>query len=313
MSLPRAVQQAEDEANNLINGNTSNETPKDIPEPTQQPDTVETPQAPVQATSDNVDWQAKYQVLQGKYNKEVPTLQDKVKTLESGVSTPNEADSALKTEIEQLRQQLANAQAETAIKTPPTLNEHLVNEYGEEFALAVAESANAQVEALRESANTQVNDLRSEFNQKFSKQEQDISSWSTDAKMSAVKNSLAGLKIDFGLVDNDPLFHDWLNSSDPYSGQTRHSMMMNAFDNGELDRVSHFYSSFVGENQRRSDEHPFSQHVEAPQSSMQDQGTTQPVFDQAAFLDLHKRYQRGQVSDEEFQRKERELYAAMQR
>lgn len=301
MSLPRAVQQAEDKANSLIIGNTSNETPTETP-PAQQPAPVETPQAQPLATSDNVDWQAKYQVLQGKYNKEVPTLQDKVKTLESGALMPNEADSKLKLEIEQLRQKLEQAQAETAIKTPPTLNEHLVSEYGEEFALAVAESANAQVA-----------DLRSEFNQKFTQHEQDISSWSTDSKMSAVKNSLAGLKIDFSLVDNDPLFHEWLNGADPYSGQTRHSMMMNAFDNGDLDRVTRFYSTFVGENQKRSEQHPFSEHVEAPQSSVHDTGTKQAVFDQDAFLELHRKYQRGLIGDEEFQLKERELYAALSR
>lgn len=304
MSLTTRQQQAEELANSMIQGNTET-APEATPEPTHTPEPVaETPQATIepqtqpQATSDNVDWQAKYQVLQGKYNKEVKAIHDKAALLDP-TPTQNEADSALLQEVEQLRQKLAQVQA---TNEQPTLNEHLVSEYGEEFAKAVAETANAQVA-----------ELRNEFDNRFSQQQQDISSWTTESKMTAVKQSLAGLKIDFNLVDNDPLFHDWMKESDPYSGQTRQTMMMSAFNQGELDRVTRFYTAFVEANQVRAEQHPFSQHVEAPPSAAQDIGATQAVFDPDAFQALHRKYQRGGISDAEFAKAEREMYAALSR
>ena len=306
MSLPRQIQQAEEAANALIKGNTA-PAPEETPPTQETKQPPETPpaqevkeQTPPQATSDNIDWKAKYQVLQGKYNKEVPTLQDRVKTLEQNATTPTEANSALLQEVEQLRQQVAQMQQPQAAKAPPTLNEHLVSEYGEDFAKAVAETANEQVNALR-----------SEIDNRFTEQQQDISSWTTESKMTAVKQSLASMNIDFNLVDNDPLFHDWLREADQYSGQTRHSMMMNAFEGGDLNRVIRFYHAFVESHQVHAEQHPFTEHIQPNPSAAPDAGTTRPIFDPNAFQELHRKYQRGQISEADFQKAEREMYAAL--
>ncbi|MBO9492081.1 hypothetical protein J7384_17095 [Endozoicomonas sp. G2_1] len=305
MTLPKSVQEAEQRANEIIQGNTENSAPDtDVSEqtstteqPTQQTETpAQTP------TSNDVDWQKKYQVLQGKYNAEVPALLDRVKALESQAPQANEPDQSQEQEIARLKQQLAEAQRHAAAKDSITLNEHLVNEYGEEFARAVAQTANAQVDALRK-----------EFDGKLSAQEKDISTWNTEAKMNSVKQSLASQSINFDLVDSDPLFHDWLRERDEYSGQSRQEMLMNAFNAGDLTRVTRFYSAYVDSTRTRSEQNPFNEHIQAQPTAAPDVGTTEAVFDPSAFEDLHRRYQRNQISEEEFQKAEREMYAALHR
>lgn len=297
MSLPIDVQEAEKKADEMIKGNTT-QAPKD-PQPQTPPNQVETPP---KATSNNVDWKAKYDVLQGKYNNEVPTLIDKVKSLESSALAPNESDQDLRNENLRLKQELDQAQQRNVAEPNLALDKHLVAEYGEEFAKAVANTAKAQVDAVK-----------SEFDHKINQQEQHISSWTNESKMTAIQQSLSGLNIDFNQVDKDPLFHDWLNKKDDYSGSTRQQMMVDAFNQGDLNRVIRFYTAFMDSQKQRSENHPFNQHIEAPPSDVTHQGTQQKVFDSDAFQDLHKRYQRGHISDDEFVKAEREMYAALSR
>jgi hypothetical protein len=89
-TLPQAIQRQVDAAEALLTGanqpaETQNEALQSAPEPTQEPTaqsfepTPEPSPAPQQQPRD--EWQQKYQILQGKYNAEVPQLHHQVKYL----------------------------------------------------------------------------------------------------------------------------------------------------------------------------------------------------------------------------------------
>jgi len=297
MTLPTALSEAEKQANDMILGNTE-QAPAEQNATNNQPNEI-----PKKSASEDVDWQARYQVLQGKYNAEIPTLQAKVKQLEQSPAIENKpVNSNLQTENERLRQQIAELKQAKPVEL--TLDENLVNDYGEDFARSVASVA-------RQQSTAEIEALRNEFNSKISSAQEDINAWTTDSKMQAVKSTLASQKINFEQIDNDPLFHQWLSEQDGYSGQTRHALMMDAFNTADLHRVARFYAAYNDSIKTRTVNNPLNEHIQQSPSQSPDIGGTQPRFDLSQFQELHRKYQQGRLSDDEFQKAEREMYAAM--
>lgn len=311
MSLPKAVMEGEQAANAAIeaskNGNTGNA-------PTPDQDNPVTNETPAQQTSTgDADYKHKYEVLQGKFNK----LASDLKTLQQ--REPQQPDPAsierdprfvqMQQQIAQLQQQ--NSQLMQALESQPTpeesveLDPYLVEEYGEEFAKAVAESAAKQTKAAMK-----------QFEQKFGHQIEEtqkrVSSVTTHNTMATLRAMLDKANVNFELVNNDPDFHAYLAQVEPYSGEQRQILMQNAFNAGDVARTARFFTDFVKQQNRPDANHPLADHVDPSTNvTMQDTGTQRPVFDEGAWARLHDQFRRGQITEADFQKREQQLFSAL--
>lgn len=317
MSLPKAVIEAEAKANAMIEaqkGNTDNtSTPAnndtiDLPKQSETP-----PQETLQAQENN-PYKHKYEVLQGKFNKlaaDMKAMQEKDAIQTSAALPENDPRFVqLQQQLSALQQQ--NSQLEQALKERPEpqaqveLNPYLVDEYGEEFAEAVAKAAESQTKAA-------VDQLRKEFGSKIDSTHNKVSEFSTSNTMASLKALLANSHgIKFDLVNNDPEFHSYLMAQDPYSGVQRQSLLENAFQSGDVERTARFFTDFVKTQNTTSSDHPLSSHVDpATNVVMQDTGTQPAQFNANALAELHDQFRRGLITEADFNKRESELFAAL--
>lgn len=317
MSLPQAVMKAEAEANAMIeaqNGNTDKaSTPDKEVTQIEFPKQSETPQNETSPPQQEDPYKHKYEVLQGKFNKlaaDMKALQEKDAQQTNPVSIETDPRYVqLQQQLSQLQQQ--NSQLMQTLESRPEpeakveLDPYLVEEYGEEFAAAVAKTAAAQTKSA-------VEKLRQEFGHKIESTQNTVSQVTTTSSMNNLKKILSDQGIKFDLVNNDPEFHAYLMASDPFSGTQRQTLLENAFNSGDVERTARFFTDFVKTQNQTSSEHPLADHVDPSTNVvMQDTGSQQPNFDPDALTKLHDQFRRGLITEAEFQQKERSLFAAL--
>ena len=318
MTLPSALQKANDEADALMAKATTKNTADDatLDDNKQREQETGTPAenkpTPEKEPQSDIDWEHKYKVLQGKFNQQseqLKPLQEKVRQLESTAINPQQVTQLQNqiTELQQRNNQLEQmAQEQSASK--PQLNPYLQEEYGEEFAQAVAQSAQAQVDAVTAKFQKQLDAVNSQFQAT----QQSVNQTSTENRFASLRSVLKNNGINFDQVDNDPMFHEWLSEHDEYSGQPRQALLSSAFQSGDVERTARFYQAFISTQKRKPEQNPLSQHVEAPAvPGGADTGAQPAMFDPNAFEKLHDKLRRGQISQADFEQEERRLFSAL--
>ena len=293
MTLPQAVQQAEAQADNLIKqqSNTEQSTTNNVAPETKP---IETP-VPQASNNDSGNWESKYRVLQGKYNKEIAELkaqQPSVPDLQPQVSQLTAQVQQLLTENEQLK----NVQQQQA--KPVESDSYLAEEYGEEFAQAVARQA--QTLAAQEVAT-----VKQELQQVNTQVTQSVEA----NKNQQLVSLLAKDGINFEQTDTDPLFMEWLNQVDGFSGQPRLSLLQQAFGQGDISRTASFYKAYAQQPAQQTN--PYANHVEAasPNHSPDQVQNERPQWTPAQIDAFYDKVRRGQVSEQEVDRVEREIFS----
>jgi hypothetical protein len=292
----------------LMNGNTNTGQPDPIAPAQEETGILEQPTPVEQADPVNVDWEHKYKVLDGMFKTERTKLSEQVKQLQALPQANTTLVANLQAEIEQLKQ--TNSQLEQANQSEPAtshteLDSYLVDEYGEEFAQAVAKTANAQNAPLLQ----KLQHLETQLNS----QSQSIQTNETDRNMTSLKATIKGAGFDFDVVNNDSMFHAWLSESDPYSGMQRQQLLEQAFNSGDNQRTARFYTDFMNTQTKRATQNPFNEHVERlPNVSVGEQVYTQhPLFDRQAIVRLAEQKRRGQITNAEYVEAERKIFAQL--
>ena len=319
MGLPTAIRNAENEANTAIQGAKEPSTPEgntDDKPTNEQSATQPENQTPAQTATDlGDDWQAKYKVLQGKYNAEVPRMREQLDELRNQVMSgkaANDSDGRVQEQLtqlqsanEQLQQELADAK-----RQPAKLDEHLIENYGEDFAQAVARQSDEQSKAVVSQLETQINELKSQL----SNVTQSSQKTSADMVISALEHKLRTENIDFDQVDSDPLFHEWLAQPDELSGQQRGTLMREAFQSGDVGRTAGFYRSYKAHERSTLQSNPFDKHVDVAQpNSAPDTGSQQADHWTPQDIEaLYDAYASGRINDAQFKEQEQNLFRAMQ-
>ena len=308
-SMKTRREEAVTKAEALMNGN-ANTVPTDPITPAQEPTgTLEVP-TPVEPQLDpvNVDWEHKYKVLDGMFKAEKTKLNEQIKQLQALPQANTTLVANLQAEIQRLEQ--TNSQLEQARQSEPAvshteLDSYLVDEYGEEFAQAVAKTANAQNAPLLQ----KLQHLETQFNS----QSQSIQTNETDRNMTSLKASIKSAGFDFDVVNSDSMFHAWLSESDPYSGMQRQQLLEQAFNSGDTQRTARFYTDFMNTQTTRATQNPFNEHVDRlPNVSVGEQiNTQQPVFDRQAIVRLAEQKRRGQITHAEYVDAERKIFAQL--
>lgn len=183
---------------------------------------VEQPQVAAQAaeSKDASYWRHRFDVLQGKYNAEVPALRKEIAELVAKQANPEPTGSAVE-------------RTQSAVSA---LTEAEIEEYGPDLVNLIRRVVgNGADDDKVKSIKGEVEQLKQEREQER-QQDAEARFWSELERQ--VPNYID--------INNLPEFHEWLATVDPLSGVSRQVLLENAQANSDPFRVAAIFKSFGG-------------------------------------------------------------------
>lgn len=185
---------------------------------------------------ERTDWKQKYNVLQGKYDAEVPRLSA---DLRSALSRIGDLET------------VAAAPAEEPVSVvPAVLTEEEIADYGEDLIGVIERKAREMAISEFEPV---VADLRNQIislSQKVGVTGEKIAVREQNEVFAVLDRDIK----DWRAVNTSQAFKDWLELTDPFSGQTRKKLLIDGFDAKDALRVKSFFEGFLKENAAVSSE-----------------------------------------------------------
>lgn len=297
--LPKAVREAAEKADaiqNQLKGNTEQppapeaqapvaEAPAVEAQPAEQPKPVEA-QAPAPQPD---SWEHKYRVLSNKYSAEVPRLAQEIRELK-----------------EKLREAEASKAAVTETKLPEGLTpDKVVEQYGEDFANAVAAVASRMAEE-------RIGKFREEFAPKVDTAVNNAAVTSRQAFMQQLTNAVP----DWATIDQEDGFTAFLDEVDEMTGRSRREFFSEADRNNDAMRIIKFFTAY---RERSAPKTALKQQVAnnaveyalSPSSVRTSEAPAgKKVWSQPEIRKFYNDARRGVYSQEEYQRIESDIFAA---
>jgi hypothetical protein len=255
---PKEVQRQIDEANRLIEEmakaagepaepqaiqpqTTVEDAPDLPPQPPAQSQTPEQPAQPQQPqgepTEETVDaWRHKYDVLQGKYNAEVPRLRRQFTEI-------SERAENLENLLANLNRTPAVPASPVPTPTGPFSSSVLTQE-------EIAEWSPELVDIIGRVAKNLVDNAMRGVGQKLETIESGFGRVEKEVKLTSQQKVFALLDRDvkdWQMINTSEPFLAWLDQTDPFSGRVRGKMLREAFDANDAERVRHFFVGFLNE------------------------------------------------------------------
>ncbi|MDH0796436.1 MULTISPECIES: hypothetical protein [Pseudomonas] len=230
-TLPRNVQAQIDEAEAIqqsLNAPAENPVPEAAPaaEPTeplisdiQQP--VKTDPAPAARNADADYWEQRFKVIQGKYNAEIPALQQDV--------------SRLTAELDKAKQPAGNAVQRAVSDLTP---EEIEN-YGPDLVALIQRVAGGQVAANPAELET----IKSELEGLKQKTQQTDQEKAVQAQEEFFRQLIQRVP-DAIEVNALPAFHEWLSHMDAFSGKERQQLLIEAQTANDAYRAAALFQAF---------------------------------------------------------------------
>ncbi|MEM1152949.1 MAG: hypothetical protein AAGI44_02345 [Pseudomonadota bacterium] len=265
----------------------------------------ETPGEEKSIPDEEQTYKKRFEVLQGKYNAEVPRLNARIKQLEESQGDPAEVQR-LRAEIQTLTQQLA--QAHTASTTsqleisPDATLADLEDEYGEKFVNGLKSLIRKEMAGTTERVDNVESQVQGDAKARF---------------LSAMRQTLQAQDIDFDSYNNGADFLAWLQEpvSDLDPGRTRQAALNEAANSHDVTKASKFFVEYrqsLGASAEDSKGGPLSQHVQPGSDGGQAQpGAPASGWDPVAFKELGRKLTAGEITLDEFQAEEQRMYAAL--
>lgn len=177
------------------------------------------------------NWEHKYSVLKGKYDAEVPRLQ--------------QANNALSGRVDEMSAQMNQLMAEQAKPADPIepgqyLNAEEIDDYGEDMIAVVKKAAREEFEPAMASLQQENAQLRGLLG---GMQQQTVQS-----ARQTMLDTLDGEVANWRELNSQPEFIGWLENLDPYSGQKKLDMLRAAFEGNNAPRVLAFFRGYLNEN-----------------------------------------------------------------
>ena len=257
MALPKQVQEQIDEADRIIAAmNPEEQPPEDPPAPEDPELKVVEEEPPVEPTPENpvvvedvppvepvaedppaveepkepeVDWQKKYEALQGKYDSEVPQLHQTVQDMTA--------------QMGELRELMAGLQQPEPKKEEPTtslVTPEEVESFGSDFMDVVGRRA-------REVVAEELKDIKAELAD-IGKQVGGVSRSVVQTEQEKMFAKLDSEVEDWQDINKSQDFLAWLAQKDAYSGDQRQELLSEAFERNDADRVVAFFIGFKNEH-----------------------------------------------------------------
>ena len=244
MVLPRSVQQQADAANKHFESSQNpapaapgpDEKAPDAPDTAQQsagtdakPEDGKHSQGDQPATDEpkrsEAYWEHRFNVINGKYAKEVPALQEQVRTLTKQLDEANRQIAELKS-------------AESSTHNPGGLTDEQLAEFkdqfGEDFVSFVQRMISSS--AAKPDNSAEVNELKRKVEQ--------FETEKTQATAASFWAALTELVPDWKVVNNDPKFHAFLAQYDPQTGVQRQQVLTTAQQALDADGVAAVFNAY---------------------------------------------------------------------
>lgn len=184
----------------------------------------------VEPKPERTDWKQKYNVLQGKYDAEVPRLSSDLREALGRIT--------------KLEKDLVVEPSKPVEPPKSAITDEEISDYGEDLIDVIGrkakEIAQNEFQPVVDGLKKQLSYLQDQIGvtgQRVAKQEQNEVFAVLDREVK-----------DWRKINLAPEFHDWLEQADPFSGQTRKRLMLDAFETKNALRVKAFFDSFVKEN-----------------------------------------------------------------
>jgi len=181
--------------------------------------------------NDPAHWRHKYDVLKGKYDKEVPRLQ--------------QANSAMQGQITDLQNQMQEILQSSVENSEPIqpgtyLKEDEIEDYGQDMIDVVKRAAREEFEPMLAKLQEENSQLRGLLGGMQQQTVQNARQTMLEQLDSALPN--------WREVNGNQEFLGWLENVDPYSGNKKLDMLRQAFEGNNTARVMAFFKGFLNEN-----------------------------------------------------------------
>lgn len=223
MALPKQVQEAQERAERLIEQRNAAAEPEKQPEAEAQQETPPEPRQPEPPKQDKTDWKARYHVLQGKYNAEVPRYAAELKELNRKLAEAEQAIAELKTQ--------AKEQPE-----PSPDFDRLRDEYGPDVVSAIERVA-------AQKAGELIKPLQGEVEQTKAEREAQRKREEADASSRNFAEAVNDLVPDWEAIDKLPEFHAYLADVGS-DGRTRQEVLMEAASHYDAAGAARIFAAF---------------------------------------------------------------------
>lgn len=274
MDLPRAVLEAERKAEEALQRikSPSQQQAAEAPAPQEAPPPPPAPTPPPPPAEDD-KWEARYKVLHGKYNAEVPRLHAAMKERDAELAS-------LRGEIEALKK----SKETTSLVKPEE-----IQEFGEPLVDLIRRAAREEIGAK----DQEIAELKSQL--------QSIKSTSEQTTEATFYEKLASAVPDWMTVNDDPEFHKWLAEHDELTGYQRQELLSQAEKRKDAARVARFFDAFkktqsktqvAAADSLESQVAPVSTKTESPPPSKK-------IWSRGEIADFYARDRRGEYSVEQ--------------
>lgn len=192
------------------------------------------PETPPEVKPERTDWKQKYSVLQGKYDAEVPRLSQDLRDAQTRVTN------------------LENKLAELAVVPPvPTedpprtdFTPEEVADYGEDLLDVVGRKARQIVQAEYQPKIDELESKITSLTSQVGETGQRVGKFETNEVFAQLDRQVENWRA----VNVDPEFHAWLDQVDPFTGESRKTLMLRAFDRKNAHQVKAFFEKYAQEN-----------------------------------------------------------------
>lgn len=253
MAAPRAVKKQVEEAEALMKQLEGGQQPPEDEREEEQQATGEQQESDFEESDDQQgepqrqqpqqgDFEHKYNVLRGKYDKEVPALHAQLRDMQSRQAQLESMLAQMNRPAEQQPQQ------QQAAPSFNKLTPEEVEEYGEDLIDVIRRAA-------MEAVSSQISTLESKLNN-IGQQVGGVTQVVSETKRDKVFAKLDREVENWRELNRSPEFLEWLRETDPYSGNQRGVMLRRAFDEANGDRVTAFFKGFLNEHAAVSPSQP---------------------------------------------------------
>lgn len=255
MNVPKVVQDQADKSAKIMEE--INKNPEEIVEgipvedkPLEAPIEPEVKKEEVIEEAPKEDYEQKYKTLKGKYDREIPALQEELERVRGTVDNLN----ALIVELNTGKK----IGTEEPVKEKPAIkavNPADFEDYGDE------------VVGLANTVNTLLGEL-DDIKTKFGDVQNDVGSVkNTVAKTAEEKfeDALTQLVPDWKTKDKDMGWKQWLSEADEFSGIERQQLLMTAYGKRDAKSVANFFNTYFKKDDEpkpeHKEEHPLEEQV----------------------------------------------------
>jgi hypothetical protein len=211
------------------------------PAPTAQP---QSPQPDDQA-------EHRYRVLQGKYNAEVPRLQQQNRELQQNFQAMQNQLSATQALLASIGQQPQAPNLPQPSAPPQLVTPKEVTEFGADLydfvKRAAQEVVGPQVHSLEERFRPVAQTVQ-QLAPAVQQNREDQQRTAQEVAHEKMCNGLDELAPGWETINTSPEFQAWLDTVDPYAGAKRGAMLAQAYGNGNVTRVAAFFTGFQNEH-----------------------------------------------------------------